>query len=553
MILKKFKRTNLTRTKRAMIGGLFDYVLAEKDEDGKDKCVWSSALNFIAATRKGQKAELISLAEESVKSRMPVAHWMLSWNENEIPTEAQVTEAVQMFLQGMGLEGHQTLVAVHANTQNVHAHILVNRVHPDTLQVIQPHKGFDIEAAHKIVAMIEKKQGWQPQRKARYHVDENYQVVRNEPRKKQPPSSRAQDFENYTGEKSAQRIAQQRGRKIIEEAKSWEELHKGLKEVGLRFEKKGSGGIVFVGDMAVKASSIDRQFSMGKLCKRLGEFKAGDYSEPMPKIEPEPVTVIAEEQWRDYRKIRHAEIEAHKLQRAEILKQNEAEIGAFKRNQKEKRERAYANLAKHGEEFVSIAKFFMPFQQSQELMAMRRKLVKMPKMACGRFKDWLRLRSPWLADIWRLRRTLQPGTKYGHFHEGYFPKIGKLQKPVEPYREMVRRRYADIEVGVSRLEAIVAVHLRCAGYLRKEIEEEMQRHSPSLLQPDTLAAKLGILQRILDYAYGTQGDKFIIDKHIGRPDVEQFNKEAEIIDYYSRKQVQIQHQIQDNRQTRKLR
>ena len=215
MILKKFKRTNLARTKRAMIGGLFDYVLAEKDEAGKDKCVWSTALNFIAATRKGQKAEMISLAEESIKSRMPVAHWMLSWNENEIPTEAQVTEAVQMFLQGMGLEGHQTLVAIHANTQNVHAHILVNRVHPDTLQVIQPHKGFDIEAAHKIVAMIEKKQGWQPQRQARYHVDENNQVVRNDPRKKQPPCSRAQDFENFTGEKSAQRIASNAGVKSL--------------------------------------------------------------------------------------------------------------------------------------------------------------------------------------------------------------------------------------------------------------------------------------------------------------------------------------------------
>ena len=65
-------------------------------------------------------------------------------------------------------------------------------------------------------------------------------------------SSRAQDFENFTGEKSAQRIAQQRGRKIIEEATSWENLHDGLREVGLRFERKGSGGIVFVGDKAVR-------------------------------------------------------------------------------------------------------------------------------------------------------------------------------------------------------------------------------------------------------------------------------------------------------------
>ena len=115
---------------------------------------------------------MIALAEESIKSKMPCAHWMMSWNENEIPDEAQIRQAVDMFLKGMGLEDHQVIVALHTNTQNVHAHIVVNRVHPDTLKVIQPHNGFDIEAAHKIVALIEKTQGWQPQKNARYRIDE---------------------------------------------------------------------------------------------------------------------------------------------------------------------------------------------------------------------------------------------------------------------------------------------------------------------------------------------------------------------------------------------
>ena len=116
-------------------------------------------------------------------------------------------------------------------------------------------------------------------------MDENGQVVRNEPRKKQPPCSRAQDFENFTGEKSAQRIAQQRGRKVIEEATSWEELHVGLRGGGVRFERKGSGGIVFAGDKAVKASSIDRRFSMAKLCKRLGDFIPGEITLlPCPRL-----------------------------------------------------------------------------------------------------------------------------------------------------------------------------------------------------------------------------------------------------------------------------
>lgn len=300
--------------------------------------------------------------------------------------------------------------------------------------------------------------------------------------------------------------------------------------------------------MVVKASSIARKFSMAKLCKRLGDFIPGDYAAPMPKIEPEPVSKIAENQWREFRKTRLIEAERRKSQKAELLKRNESEIAVFKAQQKERGERAYSHLAKYGEEFVGIAKFFLPFQQSQELMDERRKLAKMPKMSCSRFKDWLRQRSPWLGDIWRLRRSLQPGVEYGHFSEGYFPRIGKLQKPLIPYREMVRRRYAAMKIGMSRLEAALALHLRCAGYLRKQVEEEMQRHTPAPLQSDSLAPKLAYLQRILDYAFGAQGDKFILDHHIGKPDVEKFTKEAEVIDYYAYNSDNLQTQKQSGQQ-----
>lgn len=66
----------------------------------------------------------------------------------------------------------------------------------------------------------------------------------------------------------------------------------------------------------------------------------------------------------------------------------------------------------------------------------------------------------------------------------------------------------------------------------------MQRHTPAPLLSDSLAPKLAPLQRILDYAYGAQGDKIILDNHIGRPDVEKANKEAEIIEYYSKHSLQ---------------
>lgn len=544
MILKKFKRTNLSRTKRAMIGGLVDYVLAENDENGQQKCAWHFSENFIAATKKGQRAEMIALAEESIKSKMPCAHWMMSWNENEIPDEAQIRQAVDMFLEGMGLKDHQVIVALHTNTQNIHAHIVVNRVHPHTLKVIQPHNGFDIEAAHKIVAKIEHAQGWLPQKNARYRIDENNQVVRNEPRKRQPPTCKAQDFESCTGAKSAQRIAQKRAHEIIENAKSWEELHNGLKEAGLRFEKKGSGAITFVGDIAVKASSIDRQFSMGKLCKRLGDFQPGIYPQIMPKIEPEPVSRIAEDKWHEYMAARKADQKEHERQKEELLAKNALAIAEVREQQKAHKQSAYANLAKYGPELVGIARILLPKQHSKEMAKARKELPKLPKLACGRFKDWLSQRSPWLADIWRLRRILKPGKKYGQFADGQFPKVGKLQNPLIAYREMVKRRYADY--NKSRLEAATAQHLRCAGYLRKEVEEEMRRHTPPPAHRNDLSPKIGYLQRVLDYAFGAQGDIWVIGQRLGKPDVEKFSKEAEIIDYYMKKPQVLAQQMKDN-------
>ncbi len=188
MILKKFKRTSFQKTKAAMSDGLVDYVLAHKDEEGNRKRLYAFGMNFLTGTTETWKREMIALAEESVKSRMPVAHWAMSWQENEMPDYEQVLEPVNIFLERMGLKGHQTLVAAHANTGNFHIHIVVNRTHPYTEKVIQPHRGFDIEAAHRIVAEIEHKQGWASQGHARYRVDEKGEIVRNALQKQVTPA-----------------------------------------------------------------------------------------------------------------------------------------------------------------------------------------------------------------------------------------------------------------------------------------------------------------------------------------------------------------------------
>ncbi len=301
MIVKKVKFGKSTKPKARYIASLVDYIRHPHNINVEEKIAHSGSRNFLTDTHHGQRAEMIALAQESTHSRMPVNHWIFSWEEDQQPTHAQVDELVDIFLQGMELEGHQAIYGLHHNTRNYHVHIAVNRTHPDTLKVIAPNKGFDIEAAHKVLALIEHKQGWQTNANARYTVLENGEVVKRLTLGKKPqPKPKAINFEQSTGEKSAQRIAQARGHDIIAKAKTWAELHEGLAGVGLRFEKKGSGAIVFAGEIAVKASSIDRAFSLGKLCKRLGDFEAGIYEEIPKKHTPEPVSTVNLEEWQDY-------------------------------------------------------------------------------------------------------------------------------------------------------------------------------------------------------------------------------------------------------------
>ncbi len=501
MIIKKLKRTSVKKSKAVIIGGLVDYILAEHDDRGKDKLAYAGSRNFLTTTVAAQKREMISLAEESIQSKMPVTHWILSWQENEQPSREQVDEAVSLFLRGMGLAEHQTIYALHKNTGNYHLHIAVNRTHPYTEKVIQPHKGFDINAAHKIIAEIEHRQGWTPQMNARYRVNEQGYVVRNLQRREQvKPKPKAEDFENATGEKSAMRIVQERGHAVIQNASCWEELHAGLDAVGLRFIRKGSGAVIFVGDTAVKASSVDRNFSLSRLSKRLGAFKPGYYSErTFSKPAPEPVSHVCREEWLEYQQERQRVAEEKRHTR----KKREEEREELERRQQERREAASARLARHGLSVLNIARHFLKEQEQEEREEVRNKSASTEQATqLPRFKYWLGKRDAYRANLWRFRKRIAPGVEV---RKRKFPKVGTLSSPYAAYREMVKKRFPE-KMDESRLDAAIALYMRCAGYTPQEVANELFRHTPARPHGQNRDERIDYGRRAVWYAFGTAGD-----------------------------------------------
>ena len=291
MIVKKVKNPKKSASKAARVGKLADYIHSPESENSNEKCIYSGARGFICDDYPIQKAEMLALSQEAVRSKDTINHYVLSWREGEKPSSEQVEKAVSIFMDELGLKEHQVIYGLHADTDNIHLHLAINRVHPETLKVIKPNKGFDIEAAHKAIARIEQVQGWQREQNGRYQVLDNGELGReqSDTNKSRQPDQTKRDMEQRTGEKSAERIAIEDGAPIIKKALTWSQLHRELAEKGMRYEKTGSGATLFVGDVGVKASSADRGASLIQLQKRLGKYEPSTQWQEVAKRAAEPI------------------------------------------------------------------------------------------------------------------------------------------------------------------------------------------------------------------------------------------------------------------------
>jgi hypothetical protein len=174
----------------------------------------------------------------------------------------------------MGMNAHQAIYCAHRDTKNIHVHIAVNRIHPDTNRAIEINKGFDLDPLHRAIAKIEHLQGWQPEPKARYLVLENGEILEVNANRKQQrqPQQRAADFEQRTGEKSAQRIGIEQIAPLIQQANTWQQIHHQLAQLGAKYEPRGlakvarttrSGGTMEIQTRIAQPKSSCPSFSTG--------------------------------------------------------------------------------------------------------------------------------------------------------------------------------------------------------------------------------------------------------------------------------------------------
>lgn len=137
----------------AGFGQLTEYMAGEENVSGEQKCI-AVALNGLA-NLDDAAIELYAVAAKNTRVTDPVLHMVVSWPEFERPSNEDIFWAGRRLLKSLNLHEHQSIMAIHGDTDNIHVHIEVNRVHPTTYRAQHLpwlHKTLHREARHIEIA-----------------------------------------------------------------------------------------------------------------------------------------------------------------------------------------------------------------------------------------------------------------------------------------------------------------------------------------------------------------------------------------------------------------
>lgn len=103
-------------------------------------------------------AEMNAVARKNTRCADPVYHFILSWPEHEKPAPEAIFDAAEHAIKSLGFAEHQYVIAIHTNTDNIHAHVAMNRVHPTTYK--SRHIEWAKRTLHFAARESEIKHGW---------------------------------------------------------------------------------------------------------------------------------------------------------------------------------------------------------------------------------------------------------------------------------------------------------------------------------------------------------------------------------------------------------
>lgn len=305
-------------TRKSDFGGLVRYITSAQ---GRDERVGTITVSNCGSDDPFDAADDVMLVQQANtrSTADKTYHLIVSFRPGESPSAETLRAIEERICAGLGYGDHQRVSAAHHDTDNLHLHIAINKVHPERHTVHSPLR--DYRTLADLCGQLEKEFG----------LDRDNHTAR-----KRGGEGRAADMEQIAGIESLISWVRRTCVEEISAASSWQALHATMAANGLALRARGNGLVVTAeSGTSIKASSIARDLSKGALEGRLGPFMAADGTQPtaVRAYEPRPLASRATTaelfaRYRDQQNSRHA---ARTAELAQAAAKKDAAIEAVKR------------------------------------------------------------------------------------------------------------------------------------------------------------------------------------------------------------------------------
>ena len=248
------KRVAMKSIKKGSFAGLVEYML---DTQNKSERVESFRItNCLSDTTHWAIQEVMATQAKNTRAKTDKTyHMIISFPEGETPSKDVLNAIEDRICDGLGYIGHQRISVIHADTDNLHIHVAINKINPQRHTIHEPY--YDHRALGDLCDKLELEYG--------------LQRVNHKP---QYADNRVNDMERQAGIESLAGWIKRECLEPLQAAKSWDEMHKALSDNGLEILRRGNGLVIANQEgIAVKASSVSRELSAAKLEAKLGPFR----------------------------------------------------------------------------------------------------------------------------------------------------------------------------------------------------------------------------------------------------------------------------------------
>ena len=221
------KKAVVKAAAKSKIGHLVSYLLNQKGKT--DRVAAVAVMNCHCDDPKWAVHEMQAVQGRNQRAKGDrTYHLVISFRSGEDPSRETLARIEDEFAQALGYGEHQRVCVVHRDTDNVHLHVAINKIHPTGFTLHEPFNDYHTRA--KLCQKLETRYGLQPDGATS--------------KRDLPAQQNAAAMERVAGVESLIGYVQRSLKTAVVSARTWQELHEAFAKAGVALKARGNGLVV---------------------------------------------------------------------------------------------------------------------------------------------------------------------------------------------------------------------------------------------------------------------------------------------------------------------